>query len=193
MSDKKRGKTKLKLFLLAIMVTAPVVIAVIFADYRSIPDKVGENVTSSQDSANISVTNVRQTAARDGITEWNLDADSVRYANEKKQALFENLSVIFFLKNREKLRLKADQGILKTDSNDIEVSGNVLLTHGNYRLETETLHYDHNRRVFSSESPVRIRGNAFDLEADAVSFDLNAGKAFFKGNVKGVASENIPL
>jgi len=92
-----------------------------------------------------------------------------------------------------KVYLTADEGVLKTDSNDIELTGNVILKNENYRLKTENLCYNHRTRVFSSEVPVKITGAGFDLAADSVSFDLNTNKTVFEGSVKGNFRGNVTL
>ena len=168
-------------------------IVAVFWDYRLMSDKSDKRISSVQDEANISMDKVHQTSTRNGIKEWSLDARSVRYINEKKQAVFQDLSLIFFLKNDKKIFLTANQGLLKTDSNNIEVTGHVVLENKTYRLDTEKLFYEHDSHTFSSEVRVKITGSTFALAADAMSLDLNTNKTLFEGNVKGDFRGNFTL
>ncbi len=193
MPERKRNTEKLKFLLLAMIVIALGIIIAGYAGYRrilSVPEPIMPQV---QDGASISIANVRQVATRNGIKEWSLDAGSVYYMNSEKQAVLQELSVTFFLKDKKEVRLTAQKGILKTESNDIEVTGNVVLKDETYRLETETLNYEHGRRMFFSKTRSEITGPAIQLSADAMSADLDTGKTVFEGNVKGIISENISL
>ncbi len=193
MPDLKRNKEKLKLLLLAAIIIALGIIIAAFAGYRRILSSPEPMISPVQEGASISIANVRQTATRNGIKEWSLDAVSVYYMNSEKQAVLQELSVTFFLKNKKEVCLSAQKGILKTESNDIEVTGNVVLKDETYRLETETLNYEHGRRMFSSKTRAEITSPGLQLSADSMSADLNTGKTVFKGNVKGIISENISL
>lgn len=168
-------------------------IVTVFVSYRHILDKPGIPVTSFNNDAQMSIDRVHQTATKNGKKEWNLDARSAQFNHEKKQALLKDLSVIFFLENGKQVRVTADQGILKTDTNDIEASGNVVVNYEEYRLNSERVRYQHQKGIISTLTPVQISGNAFQLMADTMLFDMNTNRALLKGNVKGTFSENIQL
>lgn len=193
MSERRKNHEKLKLLLLTLIIIALGIIIVGYAGRRGILNRPEAVMPKIQEGASISIANVRQSAIRDGIKEWSLDAGSVYYMNSEKQAVLQELSVTFFLKNKKEVRLTAEKGILKTESNDIEVSGNVILKDESYRLETEILNYEHSRRMFFSKTRSEITGPRVRLSADTVSADLNTGKTVFEGNVKGIISENISL
>jgi LPS export ABC transporter protein LptC len=193
MPDIKRNKEKLKLLLLVAIIIALGIIIAAFAGYRRILSSPEPIRSPVQEGASISIANVHQIATRNGIKEWSLDAVSVYYMNSEKQAVLQELSVTFFLKNKKEVYLSAQKGILKTESNDIEVTGNVVLKDETYRLETETLDYEHGRRMFSSKTRAEITSPGLRLSADTMSADLNTGKTVFEGNVKGIISENISL
>ena len=50
---------------------------------------------------------------------------SASLVNGEKEAVFQKPSVIFYMKNQEKVRLTAEKGVVQTASNDIKVSGDV--------------------------------------------------------------------
>ncbi|OQY60076.1 MAG: LPS export ABC transporter periplasmic protein LptC [Desulfobacteraceae bacterium 4572_88] len=185
---------KLKIVLLLVIVCVfGAVVAVFIGDRQQGPESQDTPVSSISDDANISIGKVSQTATRDGIKEWRLDAGSARYLNEKKQGIFQKLSVTFFLEDGNEVSLTADQGILSTDSNDMTVSGHVVVKNENYRLETEKLYYEHGPRMLFSKMPVRISGTAFEFMADTMSLDLNSKDALFEGNVEGTLGEHATL
>jgi LPS export ABC transporter protein LptC len=184
---------KLKLFLLALILITFGVIFSIFIGYRQLLNRPDVKISSFKKDADLSIDRVQQTATKDGLKEWSLDADSAHYNDKKKQAFFKDLSVAFFLKNGQRVNVTADEGTLKTDSSNIEAFGNVVVKNEKYRLNTENIRYDHQRRLISSKTPVKIWSEEFHLEADSLTFDLNTNRATLLGNVRGIFNENFQL
>ncbi|MDI6687196.1 MAG: LPS export ABC transporter periplasmic protein LptC [Desulfobacterales bacterium] len=193
MKKKNTKNKRLKFFLVAIMLVSLGAISAIFIGYRLILNKESKFISSLNTKANLSISKVYQTATRDGIKEWSLEAKSAYYIDATKQANLKDVIVTFFLKDGGKVYLTADQGILKTDSNDIEVTGNVIVKNESYRLRTKKLNYEHTKRIIFSKVPVEIVGDSLNLTADSMSFDLNANRILFEGRIEGNFSESIAL
>lgn len=181
-----------RMLLLVIFMTIGIILA-IFLHYRPKPALQEAPDIATEEGAQIAIGRVHQTATRDGFTEWNLEAASVKYMESEKKALFTDISVTFFIKDRSPVYLTANEGILQTESKDIEVSGDVVVKNDQYRMETERLAYQHEKRLLFTEVPVKIIGNDFDLTSDRLSVDLNQQRAWFKGHVKGTVNENATL
>ena len=190
---KNQNPRKLKFFLISIIIILLGIIIAVFSVYRSILDEAAGLKSAIQSAAKMSLGKVHHTATRDGVTEWSLDASSARLLDEKKQLILDNLSVVFYMKDGKEAYLTATKGFLNTDSNDIEVAGNVVVKSDNYVLKTEKLNYNHTRRILFSTIPVEISSDSERLTADSISFDLNTKKAMLEGNVKGAFSESINL
>ena len=94
-----------------------------------------------------------------------------------------NLSVVYFLEDNREVYLKADQGILQTDTNDIEFSGNVVIRNEEYQMKTEHLNYGHGQRIIICDQSIRILGKGAELTAESAKYDLNADKIVLMGNV----------
>jgi LPS export ABC transporter protein LptC len=190
---KDHNHKKLKLILLLVILVGLGVTLVVFTSHRRILGKDKNIVSNIKNNANISIGKAHQTATRNGIKEWNLDAASVNYMVKKNQAIFQDLSITFYLKNKTEVYLTANKGILKIDSNDMEVFGNVVVKNSTYRLKTENLFYRHNQRIILSKVPVQVFGKAFNLVADSMSLNLNTNKLMFEGKVQGTLHEIIGL
>jgi len=186
-------KKKLKFFLISILFIAFGIVSAVFVGYRHISDKEDNLISNIRSKANISIGKAHQTATRNGITEWSLDAASVDYINDKNQAIFHDLSVKFFLKDKTNVYLKADRGILNTDSKNMKIFGNVVVENGSYRLKCDNLYYKHNGRMIYSDTSVSITGDLFNLVADSMSLDLNTNRSIFEGKVEGTLRERITL
>lgn len=184
---------KLKFFLLALILITFVIIVTVFVGYRRMLNRPDVKVSSFKEDANLFIDRVQQTATKDGIKEWSLDASSAHYNDKNKQAFLKDLSVTFFLKDGQQVNVTADEGVLKTDSSDIEATGNVVVKNAKYQLNTENIFYDHHRRLISSKTPVKIWSDEINLRADSITFDLNTNRAALEGNVKGIFIENFQL
>jgi len=123
--------------LLIVILAAVGTIVSVFIGYRQVSNAPDLLLSSIKEGANLSLGKIRQTATRDGIKEWSLEADSANYREADNKVDLKNLSVIYFLEDDREVYLKADQGILLTDTNDIEFSGNVVIRNEAYQMTTE--------------------------------------------------------
>ena len=190
---KNTYQKKLKFFLISLIFLTFGVVLIVFLQYRHVLENNDSPVSMGQSKANISIGKAHQTATRDGRKEWSLDAASADYMDKNSQAIFKDLSVTFYLKDETKVYITANQGILKTDSNDMEIFGNVVIRNKNYKLRCENLYYKHDKRIIFSKVPVNITGDSFELVADSMSLNLNTNKALFEGKVKGIFSDQFTL
>jgi len=175
---------KIKIFLLATMFIAlggVIAFYIVFQQDSEAPELVPE---TAEPDATLSIGKIRQTATRKGKKEWVLEASSANYIDKIGQMVLKDPVVTFFLDDESEVVLAADQGTLNTESNDIEVSGNVLVKNKEYRLQTESLSYSHDKRVLYSKTPVTISGTSARLAADKISLDLNSKKLTLEGGVE---------
>lgn len=188
-----KNNKSIKMVLMSIIALSLCGVLSVFAGYRHLLNKT-ENIESSVKSGTtMAMQSIRQTAVKNGITQWSLDAAAANYLESENRAVFEKPSITFFLEDNSKASLIAHSGIVKTDSKDVNVSGNVILENQGYLLKTNYLKYDYGQKKFMSNAPVTISRNDLNLSADSASFDLNSKKIIFKGNVKGTFGEGISL
>jgi len=138
----------------------------------------------------MALSKVRQTATKDGILQWKLEAETAEMEAETGQMILQSPEINFFLKDGSQVHLTAQKGILHTRDNNMEVQGNVQLRSDRYTLVTEALAYDNERRVITSTEAVRIIGKAVQLHAASMTYDLTTNQAQFGGPVKGILHEN---
>ena len=182
---------KLSIFLLIIILSAVGMIVSVFIGYRQISTAPELLLTSIKEGANLSLGKIRQTATRDGIKEWSLEADSANYMEAENKIDLKKLAVIYFLEDNREVYLEADQGILQTDTNDIEFSGNVVIRNDEYQMKTEHLNYDHGQRIIVCDQSIRIWGQDGEIKAESANYDLNADKIVLKGNVVATVSPDF--
>ena len=182
---------KLSIILLIVILLAIGTVVTVFIGYRQVSNAPELLLSSIKDGANLSLGKIRQTATRDGKKEWSLEAGSAHYIENEKKAVLKDLFITYFLKDNKEVYLNADQGILNTETNDIEFSGNVVIRNEEYKLKTEKLDYQHERRFISTDVPVHISGDGADVTANSLTYDLNANKIVLTGNVVATISRNF--
>ena len=191
-ADYKKPK-KLKIFLLATMLTALGAVIGIYITFQQDPS-VSEGIPeSTEPDATLSIGKIQHTATRKGKKEWSLEASSASYMGNTSQMVLKDLKVSFFVEDASEIELEADRGILNTSSNDIEVSGNVVVKNKDYKLVTEKLNYANDQRLLDSKAPVTISGPTVQMTADSVSFDLNTQKFTMEGSVETTLDINFTL
>ena len=187
----RRYPKRLAQVLTAVIIVTSAALVVVFIGYRQLDDNPAGQVLPFLGEGGIALHRVHQEATRNGVVEWRLDADAVRYMDGTKQAVLEAPSVTFFLKNRDRVRLKAEQGRLDTESKDIGVTDNVVMDHGRYSLETDTLYYEHETRRIYAKTPVKISSGSTSIRADTMVLDLHTNRTVFRGNIKGTFRETL--
>ena len=165
----------------AVVLTAAAIIAV-FLFYRHMIAHIPQGPIEIRGDADLAMESIQQTAIRNGITEWVLEAGSAQYKETEKRALLSDLRVTFYLEDGDEVVLTADQGMVGTETNDIQASGNVIARNKNY-----------DQRVLDTKSPVLIKGQSFELRANSMSIDLNTNEAHLEGQVEGTFNEGIAL
>ena len=191
--DRRNKNKNISLILLTIIIVAVGTTVAVFIGYRRMSSTPELLMASIKQGANLSIGKIRQTATRDGRKEWSLEASSADYIESDKKAILKELLVTFFLENGSEVYLEADRGTLQTDTNDIEFSGHVVVKNKDYRLQTERLNYQHNRRIIFSNAPVQISSDSAALSAASISYDLNDNKIVLSGEVETTIVEGFAL
>ncbi len=133
---------------------------------------------------------MHQTSTKNGIKEWTIDASSAKLLRDKNKAVLEDVSIVFFMKQSQKIYLSSKYGTFDTKTHDMTFSDNVKTKFNGYTLKTDTLHYNEKRHIIYTMDHVKINdGNDSVINGDSLTIDINKGKTIIKGNVKGVFSE----
>ncbi len=191
MASVYKKPTLIKIILAATIVIILGTVIAIYIISQSDPYVMEPVAESAEPEATLLVNKIHQTATRDGKKEWSLEASSGHFIDKTRQLILKDVKVTFFLKDKSEILLLADQGILETDSSNIEVTGNVVLDNKEYKLLTEKLSYDHNQRLLYSKTPVTISGASAKLAAESLRFDIDTKKLTLEGRVATQIDEDF--
>jgi len=182
---------KIKTILLIIIVLTLGTVISIFIGFRILAKNPEVLIDAIKSHATLSIDNLHQTATRDGKPEWTLDAKSAHLNQTENKSVLENLSIVFFMKNKQNGHLTADHGVLENNTNNFTVTGKVVLQNPDYNLKTEELRYNHKDRILYSIVPADISGKSLHFSAEKITFHLNSHQARLEGKVKGTIRGKI--
>ncbi len=137
----------------------------------------------------MSLSNVHQTATKNGRIQWELRAAAARLLAEGKAMELDRPRVEFFTADGTRVSLEADTGRLNLETNDITVEGHVSISNSRYKLSTEHAAYQYRKQLIVCGKPVKIVGPGIQLGALTMRYDLKANKTVFEGRIEGVLSE----
>jgi len=131
------------------------------------------------------------TTNNDNFKEWDLVAESAQYLQGEKRVILENLSVNVYRPNGKIYIIRGQHGDLNTESRDIKMHGDIWgVMPDNTTVQTETIDYDHTKRLITTQDRVFIRRNSkFALEGKGMIIDMAKEKMTILSNVKALGSK----
>ncbi|MGV8079673.1 MAG: LPS export ABC transporter periplasmic protein LptC [Syntrophales bacterium] len=134
------------------------------------------------ENVDLQVQDVTYTDVGSSGEKWEVKAASGRYMRQEKIALFDRVAIRLILADGQTFNLTGDQGRLKTDLKDMEITGNVtILSDRGDRFTTDRLHYVHREKKLYTHSPVtmendrmKIRGIGLTLRMDTRELKLSS-------------------
>ena len=179
--------------MLAAMAIALVALVIVYALYRRGIDAGADLIKSMPKGPSLTIENLRHTAAREGSTEWTLEAAKAKMAGNRKSATLTDVSVVFFADDGGEVHLTADTGHLNLRSNDLKVTGNVVVWQQDYRIVTENLEYQNRQQLLVANAPVTVTGTTVSVTAESATFDLEKKHLRFEGNVYGTITQKLQM
>jgi LPS export ABC transporter protein LptC len=188
-----RKRQLLQKVLLTVVVAALAATVAVFVGYRRVSRNPALILTQLQKKADMQLNKISQTATKNGIREWRMQAESASLLKKRNTMLLVKPDVEFFMNDGENVHLTAEEGIIYTNSNRMDVSGEVRANTGQYRFRTDSLKYDPATRELSADTPVFLSGRSFTLRANRMAMDLTTNITRFEGDVEGTISEDLQL
>ncbi|SCY86114.1 LPS export ABC transporter periplasmic protein LptC [Desulfoluna spongiiphila] len=180
-------KKVIRRVLIAIMAATALSTGVILVTHRS--GEVPVTGPATNEKATLTLDKMRHTSSRQGVDEWSVEAETVNLYNTENRAVFLMLTARYFEKSGAVTTLTADKGVLDTETRNMEVSGNVVVTRGGITITSDALTYTKESQVIISTTPVVITDSISRLTGDAMFLDLAGGRMTLDGNVNGTLLE----
>ena len=151
--------------------------------------KVAEREKEAQEivrkDANMHLDTIQLVEDKHGRRTWELEAKSVEQYGQKNVMMLENVKVTYYTDDGKTFVVSGNKGKFYQDSKNMELAGDVVLhTSDGYRLETESVTYDHAQKKVTTPDPVEIEGDQFHLEGRGMLVDMEAKVFRILGQVK---------
>ncbi|MBE9537419.1 MAG: LPS export ABC transporter periplasmic protein LptC [Proteobacteria bacterium] len=106
-----------------------------------------------------------------------VDADKAFYYQGEEKVKLENPKAVLFGSMGEKTEINARHGVIDSETNDIQVEGDVrLVSPDGYLLKTDSLKYRKEKQIINSKSPVELTGDGFKVKGVGLKVNMDTGK-----------------
>ena len=125
------------------------------------------------DNIALQVKNVHYTEIGDSDTRREIKADTVRYLKKDNLLLFDNVTVTLKASDGETFVMTGKTGQLNTNTNDIEIAGNIeIISHSGKRFTTDRLTYSHGNKRLHTNSAIVMETPRMQVSAVGMSLSL---------------------
>ncbi|OGF45434.1 MAG: LPS export ABC transporter periplasmic protein LptC [Candidatus Firestonebacteria bacterium RIFOXYA2_FULL_40_8] len=108
-----------------------------------------------------------------GIKKYEIDAAEASINPKAKIIRFFNVTTKYYDKEKEVANMKSDTGFIRTDTNDMDVKGNVLMTTmDGSRLETSSLTWNNKKGKLLTNEYVKVIKGGNIMEGVGMESDL---------------------
>ena len=121
-----------------------------------------------------------------GEKEWEIEADKISLAEDRKRTIFEKIKkAVIFKDNEPHLNIQLNKCIADMGSKSMELVGDVIIeTKEGDILKGERLYWDSEEETLASLEPVELIVKDNNITADWLISDVELNKLELQGNVK---------
>jgi len=132
---------------------------------------IAAEVTS--EDGNLTLNNFEYRDVKKGNARWTVWADTATYFEDRKETVLDQVKAIFFLKNGGQVELLGERGVLHTDTNNMEISGNVGVTFGkDYKLTTDRLLYNRDKELIYTNEQLVLKGPGLTTKGQGMRLEI---------------------
>ena len=123
---------------------------------------------------------------KEGKKEWEIEADKISLAEDRKKTIFEKIKkVVIFKDNEPNLNIQLNKCIADMGSKSMELVGEVVIeTKGGDILRGNRFFWDSKEKTLTSLEPVEIMVKENKITADELYTDSELNNLELTGNVK---------
>ena len=121
-----------------------------------------------------------------GEKEWEIEADKISLAEDRKKTIFEKIKkAVIFKDNEPYLNIQLNKCIADMGSKSMELVGDVIIeTEEGDILKGERFYWDSEEETLASLEPVELTVKENNITADWLISDVELNKLELQGNVK---------
>ena len=121
-----------------------------------------------------------------GEKEWEIEADKISLAKDRKRTIFEEIKkAVIFKDNEPHLNIQLNKCIADMGSKSMELAGEVVIeTKEGDILKGDKFYWDSEEETLASLEPVELAVKENNITADWLISDVELNKLELQGNVK---------
>ncbi|MBN2396818.1 MAG: LPS export ABC transporter periplasmic protein LptC [Deltaproteobacteria bacterium] len=147
----------------------------------------GEVLRVLSDEVDLRIKDFHYTEVGDSDLTWEINADTATYMKKDNITLFENVKIRLIFSNGDVYVITGEKGSLHTDTNDMEIRGNVVASSDEgERFETAVLYYTHRGGdgLIHTKDPVRMLRPGTDVRGVGMNLSFKRKKATLLSRVR---------
>ena len=123
---------------------------------------------------------------KDGQKEWEIEADKISLAEDRKKTIFEKIKkTVIFKDNEPYLNIQLNKIIADMGNKSMELVGDVVIeTKEGDVLKGDRFYWDSEEETLASLEPVELIVKENNITADWLTSDVELNKLELQGNVK---------
>lgn len=122
------------------------------------------------EKADLQVKDFHYTEVGDSDVVWEINADKALYSRKATEASFVNVRVKLITSDGRIYFMTGDEGRLNTETKDIEVSGNVVITSNKKdRFESDDVRYIYKDKRICTDGPVVVNNESIRVRGRGMS------------------------
>ncbi|MGP8152819.1 MAG: LPS export ABC transporter periplasmic protein LptC [Smithella sp.] len=138
-----------------------------------------------QDSVDLQIKGFVYTEVGEANARWEVKADTATYDKKQNLAVLEVVQIKLTTYDGKIFLMTADKGQILTDTKNIEIKGNVVITSDNNDIfSTDHLSYNDAEKKFYTDAPVTMENKRMKLTGTGLTLYLNNGKLSISSMVK---------
>jgi LPS export ABC transporter protein LptC len=135
-----------------------------------------KNNAATTPGADLTLENIHYVENKGKKKEWELWAKSGQHFLDKDFTTLQDLTVTFYADGGRVITLKGDKGSMK-GRKEIDVRDHVVITSSDgYRVVTDSLHYDAEKKLITTEDPVQLEGKGVQVRGIGAVVDVKSKK-----------------
>jgi LPS export ABC transporter protein LptC len=120
--------------------------------------------------ADLQVKNVHYTDVGDSELKWDIRADTAKYIKNDNLVIFKNVKIRLVLDNGAEFIMKGDEGQLRTDTKDIEISGLVCInSNRGEQFVTDHISYSSSDKKLYTDSQIEMENSYMKVKGTGMS------------------------
>ncbi len=179
-------KLSKKTILISSIAIACVVVIIIVAVIFKIKDtRTKDLLKALPEQIDLQIKGFVYTEVGEGASQWEMKADTATYYRKKNLALFDRVQIKINMPDGKSFILTADKGEMFTDTKDVKIIGNVVITSDTGdKFHTDYLNYNEEERKFFTDAPVTMENKFMKIKGVGLTLFIKKGQLKLSSMVK---------